>query len=305
MDVHLRELRSFVTVAEHLHFTLAADTLFLSQPALSKQIRALERQLRADLFVRDRRAVTLTPAGEALLPAARAVLEAWARAEHELASAAARQGTTLVVGISTGLGRGLLPAVRRRLAGSAPQVRLHVRQIAWDDPTGGLAADGPDRADAAFVWLPLPDPEAYDWIEVAVEPRVVALPATHPLADRRDLDITDLLDEPFLALPASSGVTREHWLAIDSRGGATAVVGAEIASTEEAVEALIAGLGVCLLAAGNAPAVAREGITIQPITGVRPGRLALAWRRDDDRALVAELRTAVSGAIGDARTGSP
>lgn len=72
MDVHLRDLRYFVAVAEQLHFTRAAEIMFVSQPALSKQIRMLERQPRADLFVRDKRIVELTPAGQALLPHARA-----------------------------------------------------------------------------------------------------------------------------------------------------------------------------------------------------------------------------------------
>ncbi len=68
MDVHLRNLRYFVPVAEHLHFTRAAEALFVSQPALSKQVRALEAQLRVPLFDRDRQHVRLTSAGAALLP---------------------------------------------------------------------------------------------------------------------------------------------------------------------------------------------------------------------------------------------
>jgi DNA-binding transcriptional LysR family regulator len=296
MDVHLRELRYFVAVAEHLHFTRAAEALFVSQPALSKQIRAVERQLRAPLFVRDRRTVTLSPAGAALLPVARAVLAEWDRGEQALAAASAAQDATLVVGISTGLGRGLLPAVRARLADTAPHAQLRIRQIAWDDPTGGLAMGGADRTDAAFVWLPLPDPEPYEWMDVAAEPRMVALPAGHHLAERDDLDIADVLDEPFLALPGSSGPLRDHWLAVDARGGRPARIGAEIASAEETVEGLTAGLGICLLAAGNAPLIARDGIVIRALTGVTPSRLVLAWRRDDRRPLLDLLRSAVGEA---------
>jgi DNA-binding transcriptional LysR family regulator len=206
-----------------------------------------------------------------------------------------------VVGISTGLGRSLLPAVRARLARTAPQAQLRIRQVVWDDPTGGLVVAGADRADAAFVWLPMPDPEPFAWIEVATEPRLVALPATHRFAGSDDLDIADLLDEPFLALPAAAGPLRGFWLATDARDGRPARIGAEIASTEETVEALAAGLGVCLVAAGNVPLIARDGVAVRPLTGVGPSRLVLAWRRDDQRPLLGHLRDAVRDATASAR----
>jgi DNA-binding transcriptional LysR family regulator len=292
MDVHGRELRYFVAVADHLHFTRAAEALFVSQPALSKQVRALEQRLRAPLFVRDRRTVALTPAGAALLPHARAVLAAWERAEAALAAAAAEQDAALEVGISTGLGRGLLPAVRARLAELAPGARLRVRQVPWDDPTGGLGAtDG--GTDAAFVWLPLPEPDRYAWTAVLSEPRLLALPADHRLAAADAVDFADLLDEPFLALPPAAGALRDFWLALDARAGRPAVIGAEVAGTDETVEALQAGLGVCLLARGNAPLIAREGVVVRPVLGVGPSELVLAWRRGDDRPLLGALRTAV------------
>jgi DNA-binding transcriptional LysR family regulator len=80
MDVHGRDLRYFVAIAEELHFTRAAERLYVSQPALSKQIRMLERQLGAELFERDRQGVALTLVGAALLPHARRVLAAWDQA---------------------------------------------------------------------------------------------------------------------------------------------------------------------------------------------------------------------------------
>jgi DNA-binding transcriptional LysR family regulator len=91
MDVHLRDLRYFVVVAEHLHFTRAAEALFISQPALSKQVRVLETHLRTPLFERDRREVRLTPAGAALLPRARALLEGWQVAQEEMAPRPSRR----------------------------------------------------------------------------------------------------------------------------------------------------------------------------------------------------------------------
>ncbi|MFC7910566.1 LysR family transcriptional regulator [Streptomyces nigra] len=278
-DVHVRDLRYFVTVAEELHFTHAAARLYVSQPALSKQIRALERQLGVELLDRGPRGVTLTEAGAALLPHARSVLAAWAEGAAALDAVRAAARGTLVVGMSTSPGRGgLLPAIRSRFTAAHPEVTVRLRQVSWEDPTAGLA-DG--EADVAFVWLPLPDAGRYGWTVVAEEPRLVALPETHPLADRPEVDFADLADEPFLALPQSSGPLRDHWLALDERGGRPPRIGAEIASTEETYEALVAGLGVCLLASGNAPLITLGGVVTRPVRGLSPARYALAWRRTD------------------------
>ncbi len=279
MDVHVRDLRYFVAVAEELHFTRAAERLYVSQPALSKQVRALERQLGVELFRRDRREVALTDAGEALLPHARRVLAAWAEGSAAVEAARAAQRSTLVVGMSTSPGRGgLLPAIRSRFTAAHPEAVVRLRQVSWEDPTAGLAGG---EADVAFVWLPLPEAGRYEWTVVAEEPRLVALPDGHPLAARTEVDFADLADEPFLALPAAAGPLRDYWLAVDERGGRPARIGAEIASTEETYEALVAGLGVCLVAAGNAPLITLGGVTTRPVRGVSPSRYALAWRRKD------------------------
>ncbi|WP_329118859.1 LysR family transcriptional regulator [Streptomyces sp. NBC_01353] len=292
MDVHGRDLRYFVAVAEELHFTRAAEKLYVSQPALSKQIRALERQLGAPLFDRDRHGVRLTPVGTALLPHARAVLAAWVEADEAVRRARADEQATLVVGMSTSPGRGgLLPAIRSRFTGAHPEIRLKLRQVGWEDPTAGLA-DG--TSDVAFVWLPLADAERYRWVVVATEPRLVALPETHPLAGRERVDFAELLDEPFLALPATTPELRDHWLALDARDGRPPVIGGEIASTDETYEALVDGLGICLVAAGNAPLLTRGGVVVLPVDGVSPSRFALAWRADDTRRLVQDYARAAA-----------
>lgn len=284
MDVHGRDLRYFVTVAEELHFTRAAERLFVSQPALSKQIRMLERQLGAPLFERGSDGVRLTPAGEALLPHAREVLAAWDRGLAETERAKSTQRSTLVVGMSTSPGRGgLLPAIRSRFTALHPAATVRLRQVSWDDSTAGLA-DG--SVDVAFVWLPLPEPGRYRWIVAAEEQRLVAMPDSHPLTASDVVDFADLLDEPFLALPKTAGPLRDYWLAVDARGGRPPRIGAEIASTDETYEALVDRRGVCLLAEGNAPLIALGGVTTRPVRGIAPSQLALAWRADDTRPLV-------------------
>jgi DNA-binding transcriptional LysR family regulator len=270
MDVHLRDLRYFLAVAQELHFTNAAEKLYVSQPALSKQIRALERQLRVTLFERDRGSVRLTRAGAELVPHAERMLESWDGAKHSLSRAG---DCTLLIGMHTSPGRGLLPKVRAAMVATCPGAQLELRHVAWSDRTAGLA----DRStDAAFVWLPLPRPP-YRWVTIAREPRLVALPNNHRLAARASVSMAELLDEPFLALPASAGPLRDYWLAIDERGGREVRVAAEINDTEETYEAVASGVGICLLAAGNAPIFARGDVTMIPVDDLSPSELVLAW----------------------------
>jgi DNA-binding transcriptional LysR family regulator len=204
------------------------------------------------------------------VPYAERMLESWEGARRSLAKAS---DCTLVIGMHTSPGRGLLPRVRALMVASCPAVELELRHVAWSDRTAGLS----DRStDAAFVWLPLPQPP-YRWVTIAREPRLVALPNQHHLAASASVSIVDLLDEPFLALPASSGPLRDYWLALDDRTGHPVRIAAEINDTEETYEAVASGIGICLLAAGNAPIFARGAVTMLPVQDLSPSELVLAW----------------------------
>lgn len=295
----LQGLRCFVAVAEHLSFTRAAEALFVSQPGLSKQIRRLETALRVDLFVRNRRGVRLTADGASLLSGATRTLQAWDEAQSNLAAAQSELKTTLVVGLHLGVERGLLPTVRTHLATTKPTVDFTLRQASWSDPTGGLRAEGTTGVDVAFVWLPLPRPDLFQWVVIAQEPRRVLVSTSHRLAGRSSVSFAELLAEPFLTLPASAGPLRDHFLALPERGPQPIRVGVEIASTEEVVEAVSANQGVCLIAAGNVQTFQREGIAVLDVPDVSPSSLVLAWRQDDHRPALLTFIKAVRGAAAE------
>jgi DNA-binding transcriptional LysR family regulator len=281
MDVHLRDLRYFVAVAEELHFTRAAERLHVSQPALSRQIRLLEHHLRCALFVREPRLVRLTPAGDVLLSHAHDVLDRWDVGVAAVNETAAQDRRVLVVGIQTSVGRDLQ---RRTLAGFTerqPDWRLSLRLCSWDDPTAGLA----DRSsDIAFVWLPLPTDADLVTDVLYREPRWIALPDDHHLADRQMVGFAELLDEPFIALPPSAGELRHFWLAADQRPpDHPPHIAAEAGSAEETFELIAAGVGVVLLSAGNARIYQRPGVRCVPVIDLTPSELAVARRRDDRR----------------------
>ncbi|MEO3874481.1 LysR family transcriptional regulator [Nonomuraea sp. B12E4] len=285
MDVHLRDLRYFVAVAEELNVTRAAERLFVSQPALSKQLRALERQLGFGLFERVPSGVTLTQQGEALLPVARDLLERWTGG-LESARAAAPSGT-LVIGMQTAVGRGLQHEALRRFRESMPGWEVSLRLVGWDDPSGGLA-DG--SSDVAFIWLPVP-PGLSTHVLVR-ERRGVAMPDGHRLAELAEVPFAELRDEPFIALPAAAGPLRDYWLGLDARDDEP-VIGS-VANTPDVVfEALTGGLGVVLVTEGNAALYGRPGMTYRPVTGLPPGELAIAWREGDTRPQVSAFVTAL------------
>lgn len=283
MDVHVRDLRYFVAIAEELSFTRAAsDRLFVSQPTLSKQIRQLELSFRTALFERDRRTVALTAAGRALLPHARQMIEQWEGAQRAVVDAVATQNTTLTVGFQTSIGRGLIPAVTATMEKLLPGWRLQFRQVTWADSTVGLAASD---VDVAIAWLPIPKSGDFSHKVITREDRWVALPADHQLADRPVVRFEDLADEPFIALPAAAGALREFWLGNDHRR-TPARIAATAETADEAFEAVASGLGIVLLSAGNAEIYKRETLTCRPVTGLSPSELAVVWRTGDHRGAV-------------------
>lgn len=291
MDVHLRELRALIAIAEEGTVTGAAERLFIAQPALSRQLRSLERDVGATLFERMPRGLALTEAGQALLDPAREAVAAWAsgiQAVQRLSSS--RQ---LVVGLQTAVGRGLQRRAFARFAELCPGVLPSLRLVSWEDPTAGLA-DG--SSDVAFIWLAGPV-HGLDRLPFPPEGRVLALPVGHPLAHRDRIAFDELLDEPFVALPAGAGPLRDFWLATDRRGGRPPVIGAVVATADAAFEAVASGLGVALVADGNAELYRRPGVLTRPVDGLPSAVLALAWRSGDTRPAVAAFVTAVDEAL--------
>jgi DNA-binding transcriptional LysR family regulator len=292
MDVRVQDLRYFIAVAEELSFTQAAnDRLFISQPALSKQIRQLESYLRVALFDRDRRTVALTTAGAALLPRAKQIVELWEQARREAAEASSAQRATLTVGFQTRIGRGIIPAVTERMSESLPDWQLLFRQVPWSDPSAGLAKGD---VDVAVAWLPIPDRAGLSWRVVATEQRWVAMPSGHRLAGDKVVPFAELAGEPFIALPSAAGPLRDFWLA-NAQRTRPARVSAEVQTAEESFEAVASGLGVVLLSAGNVETYQRDDVVCRPVRGLPPSELAVAWRGPDRRDAV---RVFVNACIG-------
>ena len=281
MDVHLRDLRYFTAVAEELHFRKAAERLFVSQPVLSRQIARLEQDLKARLFIRDRRSVRLTSAGEALLHRARHLLEDWDAATKEVTTLARKEQSVLVIGLQTGVGRGMLHTLTQAL--NAIQWRPELHQVAWNDATAGVEAGD---CDAGFAWLGTTINPRYDYVVVAEEPIMLAVNSQHRLAGRRQASFAEVSNEPLVALPESAKELRSFWLAEHARHGSPAPIACEAATADEALENVAAGTGSVFISAGNSVLYAREGVHFLDVPDLPPARLAFLWRAGDTRDVI-------------------
>jgi DNA-binding transcriptional LysR family regulator len=143
MDVDTRLLRYFAAVAQEGNLTRAAERLFVSQPALTKQIRQLENQLGVRLFTRSRAGMTLTPAGQALAKNTPAVLDSWDQALRKTKSAASRAARVLRVGFIASAANESTQRIIAAFARRRPGWRVDMQQTGWTDPTAGLADGEP------------------------------------------------------------------------------------------------------------------------------------------------------------------
>ncbi|WHT22344.1 LysR substrate-binding domain-containing protein [Crossiella sp. CA-258035] len=282
MDVDLRKLRYFVAVAEHLHFGRAAESLHIAQPVLSRQIRALEGELHAQLFRRDRRATELTPAGEQLLADARPLLAAAAALRRRVGRAA--RGEVFTVGFMPGL---IVTDAVRELSRRHPGLTVDVQRVDWTERTQALR-DG--RVDVCFLRQPL-DPAGLSVRELRVEERAVVLRTDHRLAGKESLKIADLADERLLQDPDAVPEWR------DLPHGRRREPAPLLSTVEEKLEHVAAGHGVVVLPMSAVAFYQRPDLTHIPITDLAPNRVCLAWVSSRRSPLLAEF-AAIASALG-------
>lgn len=268
MDVDTRLLRYFTAVADEGSLTGAAQRLFVSQPALTKQIRRLEDDLGVPLFARSRSGMVLTEAGRELAARVPALLKGW----DEAVEATGRAARVLRLGFLDAGAVGTVHEVIADFRRARPEWRVELRQFDWSDASAGLARG---EVDAAVVRLPFPGQEGLDVRELFVEERGVLMPARHPLANRGTVEFRELWEEPFVAAGSETGAWREHWLAAQEREGHPVRVGAVTSRPDEWLGAVAAGC-VALAPASTARFYSHPNVVFRPVRGVSPSRVGLA-----------------------------
>lgn len=246
----LRHLRYFLYVAEEMHFGRAAQRLGISQPPLSQQIRALEEELGVQLFERTSRRVSLTPAGQALLPQAREAL-----AQMERAAEAARQAHRGEIG-RLGLGftasAPFVPRVADALYAfrqSHPRVELALQELGRDEQIAGVEQDQLDIGIIRAFEPPLL-PAGMGAECLLEEDMLLAVRQDHPLARRNtDPAIADLAGVPLVLYGTANGAGfNEHFFALCGEAGFRPSVALEVTSFATLLGLVAAGFGPTILA---------------------------------------------------------
>ncbi len=291
MDVDTRLLRYFAAIAEEGSLTRAAQRLFVSQPALTKQLKHLESQLGVRLFTRSSTGMTLTGAGHALAARVPPVLVAWDEAVAETRTAA----RVLRVGFLSSAANEATQDIVASFREGRPGWRVDMRQSPWSDPTAGLATA---EVPVALLRLPFPGQKSFGVRSLFREPRCVALPSTHPLAGRDEIAFAELVHEPVVAAPGGKGEWRDHWLAVSERDDREVCIGAVTEQPDEFLSAIAHGYGIALVPASTARFYARPGVVYRPVTGVSPSEVGVAWQPDADETVAYFVRCCVALSAG-------
>jgi DNA-binding transcriptional LysR family regulator len=203
--MELRHLEYFVAVAEERHFTRAAERLRVAQSGLSASIKALERDLGAELFVRHTRRVELTDAGRALLTEAHRTLASATAAREAVAAVRGLLRGRLTVGSEQCLGVIDLPPMLAAFRRAHPGVEIRLRYAG----SGRIIEEiRQGRLNIGFVALPGPAPEGVRLLPVAAEEMVLLCHAGHRLAERESVDLAALDGEDFIDFSADWGARR-------------------------------------------------------------------------------------------------
>ncbi len=273
-SMDLQQLRYVVAVAELGNFTRAAERCFVVQSALSHQVAKLEQELGARLFHRTSRSVALTPAGAAMLPAARECLLAAERARAEVYAATGEIRGRLAVGMIPTAAAVDVPAVLRAFHEQHPQVRIRLL-TAGSDVLADQVRDG--ALDVAFLGL-AEDVEIpqLNSRPLARDPLAALLAPDHRLAGRKRIRLETLHDEEFVDFPAGTTgrLQADHAF---MHAGLERDVAFEITDPHVMARLVSEGLGVALLASSYA--VRLQGVTVVPIVNTSHRIEHMIWNR--------------------------
>ncbi len=288
MDVPIHVIRYFCVLAEELHFGRAAERLSITPPSLSQQISRLEQQLDVKLFDRSPRKVELTRHGRELLPLARRVqddhdqLLAWGRSLQR------EQKTPLLrVGVVAAGAGALTTAAIASTMQAIPQARIEMRRLGFFDVASELESG---NVDVVFAPSPMRLPPRIRVEPLWVEPRVLVVPAGHPLADRESVAIAETNDEVFVSVAGGTPEVVDWWIVDPRPDGSRVKRGPTADSVDGLFELVAAGAGVNIAGQSASRQYRRDELGFIPITDIEPAMIVLCSLSDSPNPMVATFR---------------
>ncbi|MGW3463417.1 LysR family transcriptional regulator [Streptomyces olivaceoviridis] len=294
--LNLERLRTLDALARHGSVSAAADALHVTTSAVSQQLGKLEREVGQQLLAKNGRGVRLTDAGRLLSEHAARILSQVELAQSDLEAQRGQVVGELRLSAFPTAARGLFPAALGALRTEHPGLRVRSSEL---EPEAGIAGVVRGDLDLAVVldWYnkPMPVPDGLVKAPLLDDPAEVAMPATHRLADRDEVDLTEFAEDEWITW--GEGEFCHEWLMFTLRSkGVEPLVGHRAGETHTQLGLVAAGLGVCI-----APLLGRhpvpEGVVLVPLRQRVRRHVYVVWRADADRrpsirAAVEALRTA-------------
>ncbi|GAB7526267.1 LysR family transcriptional regulator [Paraburkholderia sp. 2C] len=245
--MEFRQLRYFLAVADHLHFTDAATHLGIAQPPLSQQILKLEREIGTPLFVRHPRRVELTEAGRLLRESARRIIEDAQQALAEVQNAGRGETGRLSLGFAgSTVFHPIVAATMQRYRDAYGRVSISCEE---SNSSALLDKVAERHIDAALVRMPL---NCGDLVveRLVDENMVVVLPANHRLSRRRRIDLAELADNSFILFPRPIGPDlHDSIIGACHQAGFAPSIGMESPQISSAANLVAAGFGIAVVPA--------------------------------------------------------
>jgi DNA-binding transcriptional LysR family regulator len=282
MNIELRQLRYFIAVAEESHFGRAAVRLHMTQPPLSQTIQSLEAALGTPLFARTKRSVALTPAGIALLPEARRILQQ-ANALPDLARrAASGESGLLSLSFVSSADYSVLPPLLREFRERYPLVQIDLREATTDVQLEDLMQG---RIDAGLLIPPLHDKARaeLDYVTVLSEPLILAVPqGLKALRGKKSTSLKAVADMPLIIFPRRiAPAFHDAIVGCFRDAGLTPRIGQEAIQMQTIVGLVSAGMGIALVPQ-SVSNLKRPGVEYKSLSNKTVSvETGLAWRRDN------------------------
>ena len=275
--MELRDLRYFIAVAEDLHFGRAAERLYITQPALSRQIRALEVELDVQLFQRTKRSVCLTIAGQTFLEEARHIIRRTEQAVSNTQRVARGEMGQLRLSFTASALRSIVPKVVSVFLDRYPDVQLTMAEHCTNDQ---VEAFRNCQIDVGLLYPPV-DEKLLFIAPLCVENFVVVLPKNHPLLLQKQLTLRDLATESFILHPRYEGPNfYDQIIHLCQQAGFHPRIVQEVVNSQTRIGLVAAGIGITFVPE-TLKDTSRTTVAYRNLQGEAPSlQMAIAYRHD-------------------------